>query len=59
MERLEIIAKTKGRFRNLVYEWVSDPASYLNNEKECDGIMDSIIDKLAEELTKLNERKTK
>ena len=36
----------KKEIKNSVYEWIIDPASWLNNEKECEDHLIKLLDKL-------------
>ena len=36
----------KKEIKNRVYEWIIDPASWLNNEKECEDYLNKLLDKL-------------
>jgi len=38
----------KKEIKNRVYEWIIDPASWLNNEKECEDHLSKLLDKLVE-----------
>ena len=36
----------KEQIHNTISEWVSDPASWINNENECKIYLDKLLDKL-------------